>query len=57
MGRQEIRRKQLLKDRKERRGYCKLKEEALVPTKWTTRFGRGYNAFVRQATEYVDKNK
>jgi len=32
-------RKQLLDDRKERRGYWKLKEEALDRTPWRTRFG------------------
>jgi len=31
------RRKQLLDGRKERRGYCKLKEEALDCTLWRTR--------------------
>jgi hypothetical protein len=33
--------KQLLYDRKEKRGYCKLKEEALDRTLWRTHFGRG----------------
>jgi hypothetical protein len=36
------RHKQLLDDRKEMRGYWKLKEEALDRTLWKTRFGRGY---------------
>jgi hypothetical protein len=45
------RRKQLLDDRMEKRGYWKLKEEALDRTVWSTRFGRGYGPVVRQATE------
>ena len=43
------RRKQLLDDLKEARGYCKLKEEALDGTVWRTRFGRGYGPVVRQS--------
>ena len=39
-GRQGRRRKQLLDDLKERRGYCKLKEEAVARTVWRTCFGR-----------------
>jgi hypothetical protein len=35
------RRKLLLDDLKEKRGYWKLKEEALDRTVWRTRFGRG----------------
>jgi hypothetical protein len=34
-------RKQLLGDFMEKRGYWKLKEEALDRTLWRTRFGRG----------------
>ena len=41
-GRRGRRRKQLLDDLKEKRGYWKLKEEALYLTLWRTRFGRGY---------------
>jgi hypothetical protein len=40
-GRQERRRKQLLNDLNETRGYWKLKEESLDRTLWRTRFGRG----------------
>ena len=36
------RRKKLLDDLKERRGYCQLKEEALDRNMWRNRFGRGY---------------
>jgi hypothetical protein len=49
--RQERRRKQLLDDLKEKRGYWKLKEEALDRTLWRTRFGRGYGPVVRQTAE------
>jgi hypothetical protein len=51
MGRRGRRHKQLLDDLKERRGYCKLKEEALDLTVWRTRFGRGYGPVVRQTAE------
>jgi hypothetical protein len=44
-------RKQLLDDLKEKRSYCKLKEEALDRILWRTRFGSGYGPFVRQTTE------
>jgi len=40
-------RKKLLDDLKERRGYCHLKEEALDRTKWRARFGRGFGPVVR----------
>ena len=36
------RRKKLLDDLKDKRGYCQLKEEALARTKWRSRFGRGF---------------
>jgi hypothetical protein len=41
-GRRGRRRKELLDDLKEERGYWKLKEEALDRTVWRTCFGRGY---------------
>ena len=44
------RRKQLLDDFKEKRCYCKLKEEALDRALWRLRCGRGYRSVVRQAT-------
>jgi hypothetical protein len=50
-GRGGRRHKQLPDDLKEKRGYCKLKEEALDRTVWRTRFGRGYGPVVRQNTE------
>jgi hypothetical protein len=44
-------RKQLLDDLKEKKGYCKLKEEALDRTLLRTRCGRVYGPAVRQTTE------
>ena len=43
------RRKKLLDDLKDRRGY--LKEEALHRTIWKHRFGGGFGPVVRQSTE------
>jgi hypothetical protein len=45
------RRRKLLDDLKERRGYCHLKEEALDRTMWRARFGRGFGPVVRQTTK------
>jgi hypothetical protein len=45
------RRKKLLDDFKEGRGYCHLKEEALDRTKWTARFGRSFGPVVRQTAK------
>jgi hypothetical protein len=50
MGRRRERRKQLLDDLKEKKGYWELKEEALDRTLWRTCFGRGYGPVIRQAT-------
>jgi len=41
-------RRKLLDDLKERRGYSHLKEEALDRTMWRARFGRGFGPVVRQ---------
>jgi hypothetical protein len=49
--RQGRRRKQLLDDLKEKRGYWKLKGESLDRTVWRTCFARGYVPVVRQTTE------
>jgi hypothetical protein len=49
--RRERRRRKLLDDMKERRGYSHLKEEALDRSMWRARFGRGFGPVVRQATE------
>ena len=43
------RRKKLLDDIKERRGYSHLKEEALDRTVWRNRFGGGFGPVVRQS--------
>ena len=48
IARQGRRRRKLLDDLKERRGYCHLKEEALDRTMWRARFGRGFGPVVRQ---------
>ena len=53
-GRRGRRRKKLLHDLKERRGYSHLKKEALVRTKWTARFGRGFGPVVRQTTKRMN---
>jgi len=45
------RRKKLLDDFKDRRGYSHLKEEALDRTMWRNRFGGGFEHVVRQNTE------
>jgi hypothetical protein len=48
------RRKKLLDDFKDRRGYSHLKEEALDRTVWRNRFGRGVGPLVRQITEWMN---
>ena len=48
------RRKKLLDELKDRRGYCHLKEEAVDSNMWRDRFGRGFEPVVRQTT---GKNK
>jgi hypothetical protein len=50
-GRRGRRRRNLLDDLKETRGYAHLKEEALDRTMWRDRFGRGFGPVVRQTTE------
>ena len=45
------RRKKLLDDLKEMRGYCHLNEEALDRTMWRNRFRGGFGPVVRQNTE------
>ena len=49
--RQGRRRKNLLDDLKDRRGYSHLKEEALDRTMWRNLFGGGFGPVVRQNTE------
>ena len=48
------RRKKLLDDLKDRRGYCQLKEEALDRTMWRNRFGRGFGPLFRQISNDDD---
>ena len=50
-GRRGRRRRKLLDDLKEKRGYSDLKEKALDRIMWTARFGRGFGPVVRQTTE------
>ena len=45
------RRKKLLDDLKDRRGYSHLKEEALDRTMWRHRFGGGFGPVVRRNTK------
>jgi len=49
-GRQGRRRRKLLDDLKERRGYSHLKEEALDRHMWRARFGTVFGPVVRQTT-------
>jgi hypothetical protein len=56
-GRRGRRRRKLLDDLKERRGYCHLKEEAVDRTMCRARFGRGFGPVVRQTTERMIETK
>ena len=49
------RRKKLLDDIRDRRGYCHLKEEALDRTMWRNRFRGGFGPVVRQNTECMNE--
>ena len=53
-GRQRRRRK-LLDDFKERRGYSHLQEEALDSTMWTACFGKGFGPVIRQTTKWMNE--
>ena len=53
-GRQGRRRRKLLDNLKERKGYCHLKEEALDRTLWSARFGRGFGPVVRQTAKLMN---
>ena len=50
-GRRGRRRRRLLDDLKDRRGYSHLKEEALERTMQRAGFGRGFGPVVRQTTK------
>jgi hypothetical protein len=54
-GRQGRRRRKLLDDLKERRGYSHLKEEALDRTMWRAGFGRGFGPVVRQTAKWMNE--
>ena len=54
-GRRGRRRKQLLDNLKEKKGYWELKEEALDRNTWRTRFGRGYGPVVRRTAECTNE--
>jgi len=51
------RRRKLLDDLKERRGYSHLKEEALDRTMWTARFGSGFGPVVRQTIKWHESRQ
>ena len=53
MGRRRRGHKQLQDELKDKRGYCKFKEEALDRTLWRTHFGRGYGPVVRLRNDNV----
>jgi len=50
-GRRGRRRRKLLDDLKEKRGYSNLKEESLDRTTWRACFGRGFGPVVIQTTK------
>jgi hypothetical protein len=50
-GRQGRRRRKLLSNFKEKRGYSQLKEKVLDRTIWRARFGRGFGPVLRQTTK------
>jgi hypothetical protein len=52
-GRRGRRVRKLLDDRKERRRYSLLKEEALDRTMWRAHFGKGFGPVVRQTTKWI----
>jgi hypothetical protein len=51
IGRRGRRRRKLLDEPQDRRGYSYLKEEALDRTMWRARFGRGFGPVVRQTAK------
>ena len=55
-GRRGRKRKKLLDDLKERKGYLQLKEEALDRSMWRARFGRGFGPVVRQTTKWLNSS-
>ena len=53
--RRERRRRKLLNDLKDKRGYSNLKEEALDRTMWRADFGRGFEPVVRQTAKWMNE--
>jgi len=51
VGRRGRRRRKLLGDLKDKRGYSHLKEESLDRTMWGAGFGRGFGPVVRQTVK------
>jgi len=56
-GRRGRRRRNLLDDLKERRGYFHLKEEALDRAVWRAAFGRSFGTVVRQTNFSANYSK
>ena len=54
-GRRGRRRRKLLDDLKERRGYSHLKEEALDCAMWRAGFGRGFGPVLRQTDRLLNE--
>ena len=54
-GRRGRRRRKLLDDLKERKGYSHLKEETLDRTVWTACFGKGFGLVVRQTNKLMNE--
>jgi len=54
-GRRGRRRRKLLDDLKERRGYSHLKEEALDRTVWRACFGRGFGPVLRRTSKWMNE--
>jgi hypothetical protein len=48
------RRRKLLDDLKESRGYCHLNEEALDRTVWRAGFGRDFGPVVRETAKWMN---
>ena len=51
IGRRGRRRRKLLDDLEERRGYCHLKKDALDRNMWGAGFGRGFGRVVRRTAK------
>jgi hypothetical protein len=49
------RKKRLLDDLKERRGYSHLKHEALNRTMWRAGFGRGFESIMKQTAKWLNE--